>query len=74
MVSQNQPDEKYSTRVELPLVCPDYDEDCLTFTQREAEGCFNGFRNNKHLMESGLFGLDGFGRAEGYCPIITNLN
>jgi len=57
------------TRMSLPLICPDYDEDCLNMAYGEAVECFEGFPDNPHAQAY----MPGLGRADGVCPIIARL-
>lgn len=49
-------------------VCPDFDNDCLTMTQSEANWCFMGCQNHPCLPGVNL------GTAKGRCPIIQKQN
>lgn len=66
-------DQTAPARLSLPVICPDYDEDCLDMTPDEARQCFEGFPNNPHMVHGG-YGPEGMGRAAGVCPIIARIS
>lgn len=51
-------------------VCPDYDEDCDTMTEIEANWCFMGCQGHPCNPNKN----NTLGTAKGYCPIIHKSN